>query len=43
MATMGTSPAIAAAVADAAGVWVCDLPLTSEKVFKALKSKGKKP
>ncbi len=39
MATIGTSSAIAAAVADAVGVWVLDLPLTSEKVSGALKNK----
>jgi 4-hydroxybenzoyl-CoA reductase alpha subunit len=39
MATIGTPEAVSAAVHDAAGVWVTDLPLTSEKVWMALKKK----
>jgi CO/xanthine dehydrogenase Mo-binding subunit len=39
MATIGTPEAISAAVHDAAGVWVTDLPLTSEKIWMALKKK----
>jgi CO/xanthine dehydrogenase Mo-binding subunit len=39
MATIGTPEAVSAAIHDAAGVWVTDLPLTSEKVWMALKKK----
>ena len=39
MATIGTPEAVSAAVHDAAGVWVTDLPLTSEKIWMALKKK----
>jgi CO/xanthine dehydrogenase Mo-binding subunit len=35
------APAIASAVYDAVGVRIRDLPITAEKVFKALKAKGK--
>jgi xanthine dehydrogenase molybdenum-binding subunit len=35
------APAIANAVYDAVGVRIRDLPITAEKVFKALKAKGK--
>ena len=35
-----TVPAIANAIYDAVGVWVKDLPITPEKVLKALKEKG---
>jgi len=34
------APAIANAVHDAIGVRICDLPLTPEKIMKALKNKG---
>ena len=39
MATIGTPEAVSAAIHDAVGVWVTDLPLTSEKVWMALKKK----
>ena len=35
------APAIANAVYDAVGVRIHDLPITAEKIFKALRSKGK--
>jgi CO/xanthine dehydrogenase Mo-binding subunit len=34
------APAVAAAIHDATGVWLNDLPMTPERVLKALKSKG---
>lgn len=34
------SPAIAGAVANAAGVWIRDLPITAEKIY--MEAKGKK-
>ena len=34
-----TAPAIANAIYDAVGVWIKDLPITAEKVLKALKEK----
>jgi 4-hydroxybenzoyl-CoA reductase alpha subunit len=40
MATIGTPEAVSTAIHDAVGVWVTDLPLTSEKVWMALKKKG---
>jgi CO/xanthine dehydrogenase Mo-binding subunit len=39
MATIGTPDAVSAAIHDAVGVWVTELPLTSEKVWMALKKK----
>ena len=39
MATISTPEAMSAAIHNAVGVWVTDLPLTSEKVWKALKKK----
>lgn len=38
-ALVPTAPAIAAAIYDAIGVQIQDLPITAEKVFKALKAK----
>ena len=38
-ATIATTPAIANAIYDAIGVRICDLPITSEKILKALKKK----
>ncbi len=37
---LSAQPAIANAIHDATGVWVKDLPITPEKVLKALKDKG---
>ena len=34
-------PAVANAIHDATGVWLKELPITPEKVIKALKEKGK--
>ena len=34
------SPAIIAAIHDAAGIWICDLPATPEKIWKALEEKN---
>jgi putative selenate reductase molybdopterin-binding subunit len=39
IATNGAAPAIAAAIFDAAGIWVREYPFTAEKVLKALKEK----
>ncbi|GFP40015.1 hypothetical protein HKBW3S47_01712, partial [Candidatus Hakubella thermalkaliphila] len=39
MTTISTAPAIAAAVHDAVGVWIDELPVTAEKVVRALKEK----
>jgi putative selenate reductase molybdopterin-binding subunit len=33
----GISPALVSAVHDATGVWIHDLPLTPERVWRALK------
>ena len=38
-ATIATAPAIANAIYDAIGVRVCDLPVTPEKILKALNGK----
>jgi len=38
-----TAPAIANALADAAGLRILDLPLTAERVFNAIKNKEGKP
>jgi carbon-monoxide dehydrogenase large subunit len=38
-----TAPAIANALADAAGLRILDLPLTAERVFNAIKNKEMKP
>jgi CO/xanthine dehydrogenase Mo-binding subunit len=35
-----TAPAIAAAVHAATGVWIRDLPLTPERVWRALRARG---
>ena len=45
MATIGIPEAIAAAIHNAVGVWVTDLPITPEKVWNHLpkKEKGRKP
>lgn len=37
--TIATAPAIANAIFDAIGVRICDLPITPEKILKALKEK----
>jgi CO/xanthine dehydrogenase Mo-binding subunit len=37
MATISTPEAIAPAIKDAVGVWIKDLPITSEKVWMALR------
>jgi CO/xanthine dehydrogenase Mo-binding subunit len=39
MATIGTPDALIAAVYDAVGVWIPDLPITPEKILMALKKK----
>jgi CO/xanthine dehydrogenase Mo-binding subunit len=41
MATIGIPEAIAAAIHDAVGVWVKDLPVTSEKVWMQLQKSKK--
>jgi hypothetical protein len=40
MANNAQPPAIAAAVFDAVGVWVTELPITPEKVLRALQAKA---
>jgi xanthine dehydrogenase molybdenum-binding subunit len=40
MATIGTPEAISAAIHNAVGVWMTNLPISSEKVWMALKKKG---
>ena len=40
MANNAQPPAIAAAVYDAVGVWVTELPITPEKVLRALEAKA---
>jgi xanthine dehydrogenase molybdenum-binding subunit len=40
-ALVPTAPAIANAIYDAVGVRIKDLPMTQEKVLRALKEKGK--
>jgi hypothetical protein len=40
MANNAQPPAIAAAVYDAVGVWVTELPITPEKVLRALDAKA---
>ena len=39
---VSTPAAIGNAIHDATGVWVTDLPITPERIFKALKEKEKK-
>jgi CO/xanthine dehydrogenase Mo-binding subunit len=39
MTTLGTAPAIAAAIHDAVGVWMDRLPATAERVYLAMKRK----
>jgi CO/xanthine dehydrogenase Mo-binding subunit len=41
-ATIATAPAIANAIYDAIGVRIFDLPITPEKILKALKEKRNK-
>ena len=41
--TFGVSPAIANAVDDAVGVRISDMPLTPEKVFRALREAASQP
>ena len=43
MANNPQPPAIAAAVYDAVGVWVTELPITPERVLRALQQKEKGP
>jgi hypothetical protein len=40
MANNGQPPAIAAAVFDAIGVWVTELPITPERVLRGLEAKA---
>ena len=39
-ATVPVLGAVASAIADAIGVWITDLPITPEKVLKAIREKG---
>jgi CO/xanthine dehydrogenase Mo-binding subunit len=41
--TFGVSPAVANAIDDAVGVRLTDLPLTPEKVLRALRAKQNRP
>ena len=41
--TFGVSPAIANAIEDACGVRLTELPLTAEKVYRALRAAQGKP
>jgi CO/xanthine dehydrogenase Mo-binding subunit len=41
--TFGVSPAIANAIDDAVGVRLTDMPLTAEKILRALRAKEGKP
>ena len=41
MANNSQPPAIAAAVFDAVGVWVTELPITPERILRALDAKAK--
>ena len=43
MANNPQPPAIAAAVYDAVGVWVTELPITPERVLRALEAKAAGP
>jgi hypothetical protein len=43
MANNPQPPAIAAAVFDAVGVWVTELPITPERVLRALEQKERGP
>jgi hypothetical protein len=43
MANNPQPPAIAAAVYDAVGVWVTELPITPERVLRAMHQKEKGP
>lgn len=40
MTMLPTAPAIIAAIKDAAGVWICDLPATPDKIVAALAGSG---
>lgn len=40
ISTIPITPAIIAAVADATGTWICDLPITPSKVINAIKNGG---
>ncbi len=40
-ATLPVLAAVAHAIANATGVWIRELPITSEKILKALKKKNK--
>jgi len=40
MTMVPTAPAIISAIKDAAGVWICDLPATPEKIKAALQQNG---
>ena len=40
MANNAQPPAIAAAIHDAVGVWVTELPATPERVLRALEAEG---
>ena len=40
MANNAQPPAIAAAIYDAVGIWVTELPITPEKVLRALEAKA---
>ena len=42
MGLIPAAPAIAAAVHNAVGVWIRELPITAEKLLKVLKEKEKK-
>ncbi len=41
--TFGVSPAIANAIEDAVGVRIHDMPITSEKIFRAIRARSGKP
>jgi len=41
-ATLPVLAAVAHAIANAAGVWIKELPITSEKILKALETKKRK-
>ena len=43
MANNAQPPAIASAVFDAVGVWVTELPITPERVLRALQAKAREP
>ncbi|MEG3071735.1 MAG: hypothetical protein RQM92_13650 [Candidatus Syntrophopropionicum ammoniitolerans] len=39
---MPTAPAITNAIYNATGIWFCEIPVTEEKMFRALKEKAGK-